>query len=111
MIRLSARQSEIMDLVAQGKRNQEIADILMIDVCTVKNHLSLAYRKMEVRGRFAAIAKWADRSPASRGSCACQGQYDFLQCFDDHDVIHIRVPSGSLSFRQGDFVELRTVHQ
>lgn len=46
---LSTRQKEVCELVAQGKREQEIADTLGISIHTVKVHKSYAYRKLGVR--------------------------------------------------------------
>lgn len=46
---LSPRQREVCELVAQGMREQEIAERVGISVHTVKVHKSLAYRKLGVR--------------------------------------------------------------
>lgn len=54
---LSMRETEILDWVRLGKTNPEIATILEISVCTVKNHLQAIFRKLDVYNRVQAIAK------------------------------------------------------
>ena len=46
---LSPRQKQIAVLIAEGKTNREIAEILGIDVSTVDTHRSGIYRKLSVR--------------------------------------------------------------
>ena len=46
---LTPRQREIAELVAEGKREQEIADALGVKLQTVKNHKQRIYRKLIVR--------------------------------------------------------------
>ena len=55
--RLSPRELEVMELVAQGLRNSEIAGKLGIYLGTVKNYTSRAYEKLGVEGRAQAIIK------------------------------------------------------
>jgi LuxR family maltose regulon positive regulatory protein len=54
---LTAREVEIMRLVAVGMRNQRIADQLVISLPTVKRHLANAYGKMGVGHRTEAVAR------------------------------------------------------
>lgn len=54
---LSAREIEILKLVASGKSNKEIADILVIAEGTVKNHLSNILSKLGVKDRMQAVFK------------------------------------------------------
>ena len=54
---LSAREMEVLRLMAQGARNQEIADALFITVRTVKAHVSRILAKMGVQSRTQAVAK------------------------------------------------------
>jgi LuxR family maltose regulon positive regulatory protein len=54
---LSAREIEIMRLIAAGMRNQEIADHLVISVATVKRHLANAYGKLGASHRIEAVAR------------------------------------------------------
>jgi len=53
---LSEREVQVLQLVAAGKSNQEIADELMIAVGTVKAHTSNIYGKLDVRSRTQAVA-------------------------------------------------------
>lgn len=55
---LTERESEIMELVSQGKKNNEIANELHIAQVTVEKALSNVYRKMGVKNRAGAIQKW-----------------------------------------------------
>ena len=54
---LSAREIEILQLVATGANNQEIAGRLFIARGTVKNHLSNILSKLEVKDRAQAVLK------------------------------------------------------
>lgn len=49
---LTDRESELANLVAQGKSNKEIASKLDITERTVKAHLSAIYRKTHTKGRL-----------------------------------------------------------
>ncbi|NAP00503.1 response regulator [Halomonas sp. MG34] len=52
---LTAREKEILLLIAQGKTNQEIADELIIAIKTVKVHVSNILGKLEVQDRTQAV--------------------------------------------------------
>ena len=52
---LSARQQQILNLMAEGGTNHAIADALGLSVDTVKHHTTLIYRRLEVRNRAAAV--------------------------------------------------------
>jgi two-component system, NarL family, response regulator LiaR len=52
---LTAREIEILLLMAQGKTNQEIADELFIALKTVKTHVSNILSKLEVQDRTQAV--------------------------------------------------------
>ncbi|MCP4540025.1 MAG: tetratricopeptide repeat protein [Chloroflexi bacterium] len=54
---LSEREIEVLQLVAAGKSNQEIADELVIALSTVKSHTNHIYGKLGVRGRTRAIVR------------------------------------------------------
>jgi DNA-binding NarL/FixJ family response regulator len=58
---LTRRESEALDLVAQGRSNAEIARELGITEQTVKGHLWRMYRKLGVSNR-ADAARWAERA-------------------------------------------------
>ena len=53
---LTARELEILRLVATGKTNKEIAAQLFISSDTVKGHLETTYRKLGVSDRAHAVA-------------------------------------------------------
>ena len=59
---LSERQHEILQLLASGARNQEIADQLFLSLRTVKFHLERLYRKLGVRNRTEAVRVARERS-------------------------------------------------
>ncbi|MGE5679987.1 MAG: response regulator transcription factor [Bacillota bacterium] len=48
---ISKRELEVIQLVCQGKSNQEIADTLFISLGTVKNHLYNIYAKAGIKSR------------------------------------------------------------
>jgi two-component system response regulator DesR len=54
---LSARQREILQLLADGGTNHEIARVLHLSLNTVKQHTSAVYRKLGVRNRAEAIGR------------------------------------------------------
>jgi DNA-binding NarL/FixJ family response regulator len=55
---LSAREAEVMDLIASGRSNGEIARELFLSEKTVKNHVNRIYAKLAVSSRVAAITLW-----------------------------------------------------
>jgi DNA-binding NarL/FixJ family response regulator len=58
---LSAREREVLALVAKGTSNREIARVLFISEATVKTHLTHLYAKLGVNDRAAAVAVAYDR--------------------------------------------------
>jgi DNA-binding CsgD family transcriptional regulator len=54
--RLTPRECEILELVAEGRTNHEVAMLLWISPATVRKHLENAYEKLEVHTRGAAVA-------------------------------------------------------
>ena len=58
---LSAREREVLALVARGTSNREIARELFISEATVKTHLTHVYAKLGVNDRAAAVAVAYDR--------------------------------------------------
>ena len=54
---LTARETEILHLIYQGKPNIEIGATLGINPLTVKDHVRKILRKLQVRNRTQAIAK------------------------------------------------------
>jgi DNA-binding NarL/FixJ family response regulator len=58
---LSARESEVLALIAQGLSNQEIADRAFLSINSVKTYIRSAYRKIGVERRTQAVL-WATRN-------------------------------------------------
>ena len=56
---LTEREREVLDLLAQGLTNKEIAEKLVITTNTVKRHLKAIFEKLDVHTRSAATAKVA----------------------------------------------------
>jgi DNA-binding NarL/FixJ family response regulator len=55
---LSDREFEVMDLIARGRSNSEVAGQLFLSEKTVKNHVNRIYAKLGVKNRGEAIATW-----------------------------------------------------
>ena len=55
---LSPREREILDLLARGYMNKEIAESLSIAFQTVHTHVRNIYSKLHVRSRTEAVAKY-----------------------------------------------------
>ncbi|WP_306317406.1 MULTISPECIES: LuxR C-terminal-related transcriptional regulator [unclassified Streptomyces] len=55
--RLSARERDVLDRLAQMMTTEEIADELYLSVNTVKTHLKSVYRKLAVSRRSAAVRR------------------------------------------------------
>jgi ATP/maltotriose-dependent transcriptional regulator MalT len=56
---LSRREEQVLDLVAEGRTNEEVAHVLFISPVTVKAHLRHIYEKLGVRNRVEAIAEFS----------------------------------------------------
>jgi DNA-binding NarL/FixJ family response regulator len=56
---LSARENEVLGLLARGFLYKEIADALSISVPTVNTYIRRIYEKLHVRSRAQAVAKYA----------------------------------------------------
>jgi two-component system, NarL family, nitrate/nitrite response regulator NarL len=68
---LTKRQREILDLIAQGLSNKEIARELNIERATVKNHVHSILEKLQVQTRAAAVAQvrlWGDPLHSAPGA-------------------------------------------
>ena len=63
---LTSREREILELVAGGANNQEIAEKLFISEKTVRNHLTAIFDKIGVSSRSQAIVFARDRGLAGR---------------------------------------------
>lgn len=58
---LSKREKEILELLAAGYRNKEIADKLFISSHTVRSHIYHIYEKLHVKSRVEALNKLAGK--------------------------------------------------
>ncbi len=56
---LAPRETEVLDLLAQGYIYKEIADRLGISVTTVCSHIRRIYEKLQVKSRTEAVALYA----------------------------------------------------
>ncbi|WP_405457423.1 response regulator [Streptomyces sp. NBC_00101] len=61
--KLSSREVEIMQLIASGMSNQQIAATCFISEKTVKNHINRIFTKLSSRTRSEAIARWLGTAP------------------------------------------------
>ena len=59
---LSPRQSQVLDLLGKGFLYREIADELGLSYSTVHTHVKHIYRKLQVRSRGRAAAKYYQAS-------------------------------------------------
>lgn len=58
LARLTRREMELLGLLARGRRNREIAQMLFISEKTVRNHVSNIMRKTGLKDRT-QVALWA----------------------------------------------------
>lgn len=56
---LTAAQTRVMELLAQGKTNREIADLLGLSEGTIKVHMSAIFRALNVSNRAQALVMMA----------------------------------------------------
>ncbi|WP_299532808.1 response regulator transcription factor [uncultured Streptomyces sp.] len=61
--KLSSREVEIMELIASGMSNQQIAATCFISEKTVKNHINRIFTKLHSGSRSEAIARWLGTAP------------------------------------------------
>lgn len=54
---ISKREHEVLELMARGLTNQEIADKLFVSVNTIKTHTTNLFSKLDVKRRTQAIQK------------------------------------------------------
>jgi DNA-binding NarL/FixJ family response regulator len=64
--KLSAREQEVLALLAKGFLYKEIAHHLNIGYDTVHNYIRRIYEKLRVRSRGQAVAKYFEQSPLQR---------------------------------------------
>lgn len=54
---ISTREYEVLELMAQGLSNQEIADKLFVSLSTIKTHTSNLFSKLDVKRRTQAVQR------------------------------------------------------
>lgn len=54
---LSPRELEVLGQLARGSTNQEIADVLVVGLSTIKTHLARIYTKLDVDDRHQAVGR------------------------------------------------------
>ncbi|MCX4788989.1 response regulator transcription factor [Streptomyces sp. NBC_01221] len=62
---LSSREVEVMELIASGMSNQQIAATCFISEKTVKNHINRIFTKLHSATRSEAIARWLGTAPTA----------------------------------------------
>jgi DNA-binding CsgD family transcriptional regulator len=67
---LSERETQVLSWVARGKRNEEIAALLVVSPHTVRTHLENSYRKLGVHTRTAAVRRAFGPAPPARPTAA-----------------------------------------
>ena len=55
MEQLTEREVEVLQLLAKGSTNAEIAEVLFIGEATVKTHISNIFTKLDLRDRVQAV--------------------------------------------------------
>lgn len=55
-VSLSSREIEVLELVAAGRSNSEVAEQLFVSETTVKSHLAHIFSKLDVSSRTAAVS-------------------------------------------------------
>src|SRR3989304_4461786 len=53
-IHLTEKEKETLILLAEGKSNKEIADVMCVSIETIKSHLQAIYKKLGVKSRTEA---------------------------------------------------------
>jgi ATP/maltotriose-dependent transcriptional regulator MalT len=56
-LRISGRELEVLELLAAGRSNKEIASRLEVSSNTVKTHVAKLFEKLEVKRRTEAIVR------------------------------------------------------
>jgi DNA-binding NarL/FixJ family response regulator len=54
---LTEREKEVLQLIAEGYKNTEIADKLFVSENTVKSHIKNIYIKLDVKNRVEALKR------------------------------------------------------
>ena len=60
---LTRRERQVLELIAEGLSNKQIAKTLLVEISTVKNHLHNIFRKLGVRNRAEAVRRSQSSTP------------------------------------------------
>jgi DNA-binding NarL/FixJ family response regulator len=63
---LTQREKEVLELVARGARDREIAHQFVISESTVKKHVQNILRKLQARNRAEAVARLRGGAPVGQ---------------------------------------------
>lgn len=66
--KLTARQRDVLNLLAHGKTSRQIAEILAISEGTAKAHINAAFRILGVHNRLSAVAAYSRSSTEDDGN-------------------------------------------
>lgn len=58
---LTTREKEILDHLAKGLMNKEVADVLSVSIATVRTHIQHIYEKLQVNTRIEAVNLYLKR--------------------------------------------------
>ena len=56
--RLTSKELHILQLIADGKSNKEIAAVNFVEISTIKTHINNIYTKLEISSRKEAVNKY-----------------------------------------------------
>ena len=73
--RLTKRQPELLDLVAAGLTNRQVARQLGLSEGTVRRHLENIFTRLGVNSRTAAVAWHTHRAPTVFATSAVPAEY------------------------------------
>lgn len=77
--RLTSREREIVELIGQNLTNQQIAERLIIELGTVKNHVHNILHKLAASSRQEAAANWAVRKRKSAVAAPVEEEVRLVQ--------------------------------
>ena len=55
-LRITNREKDVLKLIARGRTNKEISKMLHLSTCTVRNHISNIFIKLNISNRSQATA-------------------------------------------------------
>jgi DNA-binding NarL/FixJ family response regulator len=67
---LSGRECEVLDLIRNGLKNREIAEVLFIGTSTVKTHVDNILAKLGASTRAEAVAVYAEMAAVKEDDVA-----------------------------------------